>query len=114
MNDLAMARPGERILAAVCGSVAITRLAVDRTGSAGQVVRLDGNGREPAVVRRLAPISGPTVEGLEASALKIPLPDATFDMVLYQHGLQQFPDRPAALPDIRRALSSANRLALIL
>jgi hypothetical protein len=33
----------------------------------------------------------------ESSALKLPLPDAAFDVVFCQEGLQFFPDRPAAL-----------------
>src|SRR5918998_1033732 len=54
---------------------------------------------------------GASVEWLEASALEMPLPDASFDVVLCQHGLQQFPDRAAALREMRRVLKGDGRLA---
>ena len=42
----------------------------------------------------------------------MPLPDAIFDAVVCQQGLQFFPDRPAALSEIRRVLKRGGRLAL--
>ena len=109
--DLADVRPAERILDVACGTGVVTRLAAERTGSTGRVVGLDINAAMLAVARRLAPVDGAAVEWLEASALEMPLPDATFDVVLCQHGLQQFPDRPAALREMRRVLAPAGRLA---
>ena len=44
--------------------------------------------------------------------LAIPLPDASFDVALCQQGLQQFPDRLAALREMRRVLVEGGRLAL--
>lgn len=41
-----------------------------------------------------------------------PFPDATFDAVLCQPGLQFFPDRAGALREIRRVLVPEGRLAL--
>jgi SAM-dependent methyltransferase len=42
----------------------------------------------------------------------MPLPDASFDVVLCQHGLQQVSDRAAALREMHRVLASDGRLAL--
>ena len=109
--ELAGVRPGERVLDLACGTGVVTRLAAERTGSAGRVVGLDINAAMLAVARSLPPVEGPSVEWIEASALEIPLPAATFDVVLCQHGLQQFPDRPAALREARRVLASNGRLA---
>jgi ubiquinone/menaquinone biosynthesis C-methylase UbiE len=76
------------------------------------VVGLDINAAMLSVARRLPPVGGATVEWLEASALEIPLPDSSFDVVLCQHGLQQFPDRSTALREMRRVLAPNTRLAL--
>ena len=73
---------------------------------------LDINAAMLSVARELPPVGGGSVEWLEASALEMPLPDAAFDVVLCQHGLQQFPDRPAALHEMRRVLRPGGRLAL--
>jgi SAM-dependent methyltransferase len=48
----------------------------------------------------------------EASALAIPFPDATFNVVLCQLGLQFFPDRPQALREMRRVLVPGGRVLL--
>jgi SAM-dependent methyltransferase len=54
----------------------------------------------------------PAIEWREGSATELPLPDAAFDAVLCQQGLQFFPDRPAALREMRRVLVPGGRLAL--
>src|SRR5829696_3510380 len=110
--DLAEVQPGQHVLDVACGTGVVTRLAAERVGTAGRVVGLDINPDMLSVARPLAPVGGATVEWLEASALEIPLPDAAFDVVLCQHGLQQFPDRPAALGEMRRVLAPGGRLGL--
>ena len=47
------------------------------------------------------------VEWREASAVELPFPEATFDVVLYQSGLQFFPDRMASLREMHRVLEQA-------
>ncbi len=63
-------------------------------------------------VARLATPSGLTIEWHQASAEKMPLPDASFDVVLCQMGLQFVPDKPAALREMRRVLAPGGRLVL--
>jgi ubiquinone/menaquinone biosynthesis C-methylase UbiE len=109
--DLAKVQPGMRVLDVACGTGVVTRLAAERVGSAGRVVGLDINAAMLSVARRLAPV-GASVEWLEASALAMPFPDSSFDIIFCQHGLQQFPDRPAALREMRRLLVPGGRLAL--
>ncbi len=110
--DLAEVHPGVHVLDVACGTGVVTRLAAERVASAGRVVGLDINPAMLSVARRLAPVAGATVEWVEASALEIPLPDSSFHVVLCQHGLQQFPDRPTALREMRRVLAPGGRLAL--
>jgi SAM-dependent methyltransferase len=65
-----------------------------------------------AVARSLPAVEGAPIEWLEASALEIPLADASFDVVLCQQGLQQFADRAAALREMHRVLTDDGRLAV--
>jgi SAM-dependent methyltransferase len=93
-----------------CGTGAVTRILAECVGPAGTVVGLDINPAMLAVARVATPL--PNIEWLEGSAVSMPLPDATFDHVLCEQGLQFFPDKPAALAEIRRVLRPGGRLAL--
>jgi ubiquinone/menaquinone biosynthesis C-methylase UbiE len=103
---------GERVLDVACGTGAVARLAAERVGATGHVTALDINARMLEVGQSLPPVAGATIEWREGSALAIPLPDAAFDVVTCQLGLQFFPDRPLALQEMRRVLSNGGRLAL--
>lgn len=109
--EAADVRVGESVLDVACGTGVVARLAAERVGVAGRVVGLDLNAAMLAVARSLPPVAGAPIEWREASALAMPLPDGAFDVVLCQQGLQQFPDRPAALGEMRRLLRSPGRLA---
>jgi SAM-dependent methyltransferase len=108
--DAAGVQPGERVLDVACGTGVVTRLAAERVGDRGRVVGLDINAAMLAVARSLPAVSSAAIEWCEASALDMPLPSSTFDVVLCQQGLQQFPDRPAALAEMHRVLQAPGRL----
>ena len=110
--DTAAVQPGERVIDIACGTGVVTRLTAARAGGDGRVVGLDINVAMLAVAGSQASAESPPIEWLEANAQAIPLPDATFDVVLCQHGLQQFPDPLAALREMRRLLVDGGRLAL--
>ncbi|HYI13763.1 MAG TPA: class I SAM-dependent methyltransferase, partial [Thermomicrobiales bacterium] len=110
--DTAAVRPGERVIDIACGTGVVTRLAAMRVGGTGRVVGLDINAAMLAVARSQPTTDGVQIEWLEANALAVPLPDASFDVVLCQHGLQQFPDPLAALCEMHRLLVDGGRLAL--
>jgi SAM-dependent methyltransferase len=93
-----------------CGTGAVTRILAECVGPAGTVVGLDINPAMLAVARVATPL--PNIEWLEGSAVSMALPDATFDHVLCEQGLQFFPDKPAALAEMRRVLRPGGRLAL--
>lgn len=108
--EIAQVRAGERVLDVACGTGVVTRLAAARVGSAGRVVGLDLNPSMLAVARAVS--SGTRIEWQEGSALALPFPDRSFDVVLCQQGLQFFPDRAAGLREMRRVLVPGGRLAL--
>jgi ubiquinone/menaquinone biosynthesis C-methylase UbiE len=108
--ELAGLAPGERVLDVACGTGVVARLAAERVGSTGKVTGLDLNPTMLAAARAQA--APATVEWVEGSALAVPLPDESVDTVLCQQGLQFFPDRAAALREMRRVLVPGGRLVL--
>src|SRR6266508_3536946 len=113
---LANPQPGERVLDIACGTGVVARLAAERVGLAGNVVGLDLNPGMLAVAASVAanaPATSASITWREASATKIPLPDAAFDVAYCQLGLQFFPDRPAALREMHRVLVPEGRLGLM-
>ena len=108
---LAELRPGERALDVACGTGVVARLAAERVGAAGTVAGLDVNPGMLAVARSATP-PGVSIEWHEASAEAMPLPEASFDVVLCQMGLQFMPDQRAALREMRRVLVPGGRLIL--
>src|SRR5262245_32727638 len=78
----------------------------------GRVVGVDINPGMLAVARSLPDCAGPVIEWLEGSALELPLPSASFDLILCQLGLQFFPDRTTALREMWRVLVPDGRVAI--
>ena len=107
---LAALRPGERVLDVACGTGTVARLASQQVGATGTVAGLDINPGMLAVARSTTP--NIPIQWHEASAQSMPFPDASFDVVLCQMGLQFMPDKPAALREMRRVLVSGGRLIL--
>lgn len=109
---LATPKPGERVLDVACGTGVVARLVAQRVGPSGTVVGFDLNPGMLAVAHTLPAPQGAQIEWREGDVSAIPFSDATFDLALCQQGLQFFPDRPAALREIRRVLVPRGRLAL--
>lgn len=105
---------GERVLDVACGTGALTRLAAQVVGPGGRAVGLDLNPEMLAVartVRRRA--ASAVIEWHEGSADALPFDDASFDIVTCQFGLMFFPDRAAALREMRRVLVKGGRIAVM-
>jgi ubiquinone/menaquinone biosynthesis C-methylase UbiE len=104
-------RPGERVIDVACGTGVVTRGAAARVGGDGSVAGVDVNPAMLHVARAVTP-PGTSIRWYEASADAMPLPDDGFDVVLCQMGLQFFPDKVAALREMRRVLAPGGRLVL--
>jgi len=108
--SLAKLKPGEQVLDVACGTGIGARFAAKGVGRSGKVVALDLDAGVVEVARRLAETAGTPIECHCASALEMPLPDATFDVVFCLQGIQFFPGRVAGFAEIRRVLKPSGRL----
>lgn len=100
---------GDRVLDIACGTGVVARTARERLGAAANIVGVDISGDMLAVARAVAP----DIDWREGNAAALPLRDGeAFDVVLCQQGLQFFPDRQAAVSEMRRALTKGGRLAI--
>jgi SAM-dependent methyltransferase len=109
--EAASLQSGEQVLDVACGTSVVAREAAGRVGIDGKVIGLDLNPGMLAVARSLGP--NRVIEWQEGDASAMPFPDAAFDIVFCQLGLQYFPDRPKALGEMNRVLASAGRLVLM-
>jgi ubiquinone/menaquinone biosynthesis C-methylase UbiE len=110
--DVAKVAAGTRILDVACGTGVVARQAASRLGKHGHVVGVDLNEGMLAVARTRPQPSDASIEWKQGNATALPVSEATFDVVLCQQGLQFFPDKPAALRDMRRVLVPTGRLVL--
>ena len=110
--EAARVAAGERVLDVACGTGVVTRIAAERAGRKGYVVGIDLNPGMIEVARTQPAPAGAPIEWFPRSALDLQLPDAAFDVVLCQQGLQFFPDKPRALAEMRRVLAPGGRLAI--
>ena len=96
-------KPGCCVLDVASGLGPVARLAAQAAGPGGRVVAADISAAMLAAAA--ARPQGPgraTMEYLECSASAIAADDDSFDVVLCQQGLQFFPDRAAAVAEMRR------------
>src|SRR5215472_2111245 len=76
------------------------------------VTGLDINEAMLHVARAVAPPVGAPITWREGSVMALPFPDATFDAVLCQWGLEFFPDRAQGLREMARVLVPGGRVGL--
>ena len=102
---LARPQPGERVLDVACGTGIVTSQLPALVGDTGKVVGLDLNAGMLAVARA----KPSAVDWKEGDGAAMELADASFDLVICQHGLQFFPDRAAGVREMRRVLAPGGR-----
>ena len=103
--------PGESLLDVATGPGTVARLAAEQVGPRGRVLGTDISAAMIGIAQKKA-IAGEAaaIEYLVAPAAPLPVADGSFDVVTCQQGLQFFPDRPAALKEMHRALRQGGLL----
>jgi SAM-dependent methyltransferase len=105
--------PGDRVLDVACGTGVVARTAATRSGTAANVTGTDVNsGMLKAAAQFAAEAGLADITWLECDAAAMPLPDASFDVVLCQQGLQFMPDKAGAMAEMARVMKPDGRLAL--
>jgi ubiquinone/menaquinone biosynthesis C-methylase UbiE len=107
--DLAGVAPGQVVLDVACGTGIVARTAADRLGATGRVVGVDLNDAMLAVARRVRP----ELEWRQGDVRALPFADRSFDTVLCQMALMFFPDRAAALREMRRVVAEGGTVAVL-
>jgi ubiquinone/menaquinone biosynthesis C-methylase UbiE len=99
----------ERLLDVACGTGIAARVARQRVGDRGRLVGIDAS---PAMLD-IAKSVAPSIEWRRGDAALLPVgPNEAFDIVTCHQGLQFFPDKPAALREMRRVLAPGGRVAI--
>src|SRR5262249_49218459 len=93
------------------GPGTVARVAAKRIGPGGRVVATDISRPmlDVANSKPSSPASAP-ITYIESPAAPLGVESAAFDFVVCQQGLQLFPDRLAALGEMRRALKPGRQL----
>ena len=101
---------GDRLLDVACGTGIVARVARERLRDGKGIVGIDISADMLAIARAVAP----DIDWRQGSATDLPLrEDEQFEVVVCQQGLQFFPDKRAAAVEMRRALKSGGRLAVL-
>ena len=110
---LAALRGGERALDVACGTGGVTRRVAHVVGTTGKVVGVDVNEAMLSMARTVPQRpDGPPIEWHHSDAAALPFPDAAFDVVFCQYGLEFFANRAAGLREMARVLVPGGRLVL--
>ena len=112
LGELAV-EAGEAVLDVACGPGTVTRLSAARSGPTGRVTGCDLSPAMLAIARSRKPIAdGAPIDYVEAPADRLPVADENFDVATCQQGVQFFPDRLAALAEMRRTLRPGGRIGI--
>ncbi|GJM10601.1 MAG: ubiquinone/menaquinone biosynthesis methyltransferase [Lysobacteraceae bacterium] len=101
-------KSGERVLDVACGTGVLARVAASHCGDDHLVAGLDAAAGMLAVAAK----KSPNIKWQHGLADALPYADGTFDAVVSQFGLMFFPDRSAALSEMRRVLVPGGRFAV--
>ena len=107
--DRAAPEAGDHVLDLACGTGVVTRALAALPIAFGSLTAVDYNAEMLQVARDLAAEHGVEAKWIEADAGHLPLPDNSIDLAFCQQALQFFPDRPAALRELRRVMKPGAR-----
>jgi len=101
--------PGDSLLDVACGTGIVARLARHRLGPRARIVGVDAAPPMLSVARR----ADSTIDWRDGNAMALPVAaDERFSLVSCHQGLQFFKDRPAAVCEMRRVLTSGGRVVI--
>jgi SAM-dependent methyltransferase len=113
MLELAMPRPGERVLELACGPGGLGLAAAEWVAPHGEVVLSDVVAEMTSIAAARAQALGlGNVSTLVLDLEAIEQPDRSYDVVLCREGLMLVPDPTRAAREIRRVLRPGGRVAL--
>ena len=105
--------PKKRVLDVACGTGIVARKAAGIVGPYGRIAAVDLNEGMLRVASRCAEQEGANgIEWYQSDVTSMPFESGVFDTVLCQQGLQFFPDKEAALWEMKRVLAPQGMLAL--
>ncbi len=111
LADLIGVGPNDRVVDVACGR-GTTAIHLARTRDC-QVLGVEYSGRQVALARKAAADArAPRASFVEGDAERLPLAEAAADVVLCECSLCLFPDKAAALREMRRVLRPGGRLAI--
>ncbi len=105
-------RPEARVIDVACGTGIVARLAAPKAGPSGRVVGVDLNEHMLEVARAAPDGQAETLTWQQGDVTALPFAADSFDVAFCQQGLQFFPDKAAALTEMRRVLGHDGRLAI--
>ena len=105
-------RKGDRVIDVACGTGIVTRLVAGKVGKSGTIAGVDLNAGMIEAAQRYLTDMDATIEWHQCDVIDLPFADAIFDIAFCQQGLQFFPDKPAALSEIRRVLVPGGTMIL--
>ena len=113
LTDQLELAPGDAVLDVACGPGSVSRVAAECVGAGGRVTACDLSSAMLELARAKPPVEdGAEIEYLEAPADELPVGACSYDAVTCQQGLQFFPDRPAAVTEMLRALRPGGRVGI--
>ncbi len=100
------------VLDVACGTGAVARAIASRLEKPSKITGADLNPSMVEIARQNIPSGNHEFEFVVASADAMPFEDSGFDLVFCQHGLQFFPNKQAALAEMRRVVRKGGKLIL--
>jgi ubiquinone/menaquinone biosynthesis C-methylase UbiE len=105
-------KPGERVLDVGCGTGVVARQVASRLGTDGTIAGVDLSPDMLEVAKARGAREHVTVDWREANAEQLPFSESSFDLVLCQFALMFYPDKAAALAEMRRVVTREGRVLL--
>src|SRR5690606_5960003 len=95
--DRARPQAGARVLDVACGTGIVARMVAQQLKGDARVAGVDYNPAMLEVARSASARENVEIEWVEGNAENLPFPDASFDLVLVQQGLQFVSDKARAV-----------------